>query len=57
MMLVGSVIEWLECRNCDQHGLNSKPTGAILLCPWERVDFTALSPGFGVLASSFKSQS
>ena len=27
----------------DQHGLGSKPTRAILLCPWER-HFTALSP-------------
>ena len=26
----------------DQHGVGSKPTRAILLCPWER-HFTALS--------------
>ena len=29
----------------DQHGLSSKPTRAILLCPWERY-FTALSPAW-----------
>ena len=29
----------------DQHGLSSKPTRAILLCPWER-HFTALSPAW-----------
>ena len=29
----------------DQHGLGSKPTRAILLCPWER-HFTALSPAW-----------
>ena len=39
---VGSVVEWLMRRVCDQHGLGSKPTRAILLCPWER-HFTALS--------------
>ena len=40
---VGSVVEWLKHRTDDQHGLGSKPTCAILLCPWER-RFTALSP-------------
>ena len=39
---VGSVVEWLKRRDRDQHGLGSKPTIAILLCPWERL-FTALS--------------
>ena len=34
--LVGSVAEWLKHRTDDQHGLGSKPTCAILLCPWER---------------------
>ena len=29
----------------DQHDLSSKPTCAILLCPWES-DFTALSPAW-----------
>ena len=43
--LVGSVVEWLERRACDQHGLDSKPTRAILLCPWER-HFTAHSPAW-----------
>ena len=42
---VGSVVEWLERRAYDQHGLGSKPTRAILLCPWER-HFTAHSPAW-----------
>ena len=42
---VGSVVEWLKHRTDDQHGLSSKPTCAILLCPWER-HFTALSPAW-----------
>ena len=42
---IGSVVEWLEPRNCDQYGLGSKPTRAILLYPWER-HFTALSPAW-----------
>ena len=42
---VGSVVEWLTHRTDDQHGLGSKPTCAILLCPWER-HFTALSPAW-----------
>ena len=42
---VGSVAEWLKHRTDDQHGLGSKPTYAILLCPWER-HFTALSPAW-----------
>ena len=42
---VGSVVEWLKRRACDQHGLGSKPTRAILLCPWER-HFTAHSPAW-----------
>ena len=40
---VGSVVEWLKRRACDEHGLGSKPTLAILKSPWER-HFTALSP-------------
>ena len=43
--VVGSVVEWLKHRTDDQHGLGSKPTYAILLCPWER-HFTALSPAW-----------
>ena len=41
----GSVVEWLKRRARDQHGLGSKPTRAILLCPWER-HFTAHSPAW-----------
>ena len=37
------MVEWLERRVYDQHGVASKPTCAILLCPCER-HFTALSP-------------
>ena len=43
--VVSSVVEWLKHRTDDQHSLGSKPTCAILLCPWER-HFTALSPGW-----------
>ena len=39
---IGSMVEWLKRRNCDRHGLGSKPTRAILLCPWEK-HFSALS--------------
>ena len=42
---VGIVAQWLERRDCDRHGLGSKPTRAILLCPWER-HFTAISPAW-----------
>ena len=42
---VGSVVQWLECWDCDPHGLSSKLTRAILLCPWKRL-FTALSPAW-----------
>ena len=45
LFFVGSVIEWLERRDCDRHGLDSKPTSAILLCPLER-QFIALSPAW-----------
>ena len=31
--IVGSVDEWLKHRTDDQHGLGSKPTCTILLCP------------------------
>ena len=41
--LADSVVEWLERRDCDGHGLGAKPTRAILLCPWER-HLTGLSP-------------
>ena len=51
--IVGSVIEWLERRAYNQHGLGSKPTRAILLRSWER-HFMAFSPYLVVLASSSK---
>ena len=41
--LVGSVVEWLKCRNCDRHGLGSKPTRKILLCSWDK-HFMTLPP-------------
>ena len=44
-IFVGSVVEWLKRHAYDQHGLGSKPTRAILLCPRER-HFTALSPAW-----------
>ena len=34
--------EMLKRRDCDEHGLGSNPTRAILLCPRERY-FTAFS--------------
>ena len=39
------MVEWLKRRAYDQHGLSSKPTRTILLCPWERY-FRALSPAW-----------
>ena len=42
VIIVGSVVDWLEHRAYNQHGLDSKPTHAILLCLWIR-HFTALS--------------
>ena len=35
----------LERPGCDRHGLASKLTSAILLCPWER-HFMAFSPAW-----------
>ena len=49
---VGSVVKRLKRRARDQHGLGSKPTRVILLCPWER-RFRALSPACG-LGKHFK---
>ena len=51
----GAVKQWLKHRTDDQHGLGSKPTCAILLCPWKR-HFTALFPCLVVLTSSSKLQ-
>ena len=42
---VCDLVEWLQRRACIRHGLGSKPTCAILLCPWER-HFTALFPAW-----------
>ena len=39
------MVEWLKRHAHNQHGLGSKPTRAILLCPWER-HITALSPAW-----------
>ena len=41
----------VECHDCDRHGLGSKPTRIILLCPWER-HFTAVSR-VGALGKQF----
>ena len=39
------MVEWLKRRARDQHGLGSKPTPDILLCPWKR-RFTAYFPAW-----------
>ena len=36
LLVIANVVEWLECQNCNQHGLNSKPIHIILLYFWER---------------------
>ena len=41
--MVSSMVEWLKHRAFDQHGLDSKPTRLLLLCPWPR-HFMALFP-------------
>ena len=38
-------MKWLKRQASDQHSISSKPTRAILLCPWER-HFTAYSPAW-----------
>ena len=44
-IFVHSLVKWLKRRACDQHGLGSKLTRAILLCPREK-HFTTISlPG------------
>ena len=45
MLKSDSMVEWLRRRAYDQHGLGSKPTRAILWCPWEK-HFTALPLGY-----------
>ena len=42
---VGSMVKWLKPRPYDQLDLGSKPTRAILLCPWKR-HFTAFFPAW-----------
>ena len=49
---VGSMVEWLEHWDCNQNGLHSKPTHAILLC-LEKTLYSTF-PCLVVLASSFK---
>ena len=49
----GSVVEWLKHRTDDQHGLGSKPTCAILLCPWENHDTLRHFPLLGGLGKQF----
>ena len=44
-LFVDSLGERLEHRDCDRHGLCSKLTCAILLCPWKR-HFTAFAPAW-----------
>ena len=39
------MVEWLKRRTHDQHGLSSKPTCAILFCPWKK-HFAAHSPAW-----------
>ena len=39
------MVEWLKRWACDQHSLSSKPTRAMLLCPWER-HFMGYSPAW-----------
>ena len=43
IIIVGSMVEWLEHWAHDQQSLGSKTHSPILLCPWER-HFTAHSP-------------
>ena len=39
------MIKWLRCSAYDQHGVSSKPTQVIPLCPWER-HFTTFFPAW-----------
>ena len=50
------MVEWLNRRDRDRHGLGSKPTRAILLRPWGKTLYGTF-PCMVVLASSFKLKS
>ena len=52
---VGSMVEWLKHQTDDQHGLSSKPTCTILLCPWEKTLYSTF-PCLVVLTSNSKLQ-
>ena len=45
LLIVGSVIEWLERRDCDRHDIGSKPTRTILVCCSEK-NFTEIFPAW-----------
>ena len=32
MRMIGDMVKWLERRDCDRHGLGSKPNHAIFSC-------------------------
>ena len=50
--IVNSMVKWLKHCAYDQHGLGSKPTQAIMLCPWKDTLWHLV-----VSASSYKLQS
>ena len=54
---MGSVVEWLKCRDRDQYGLDSKPIRTILLSPWEKHFTLNTFPRLVVLAGSSKLKS
>ena len=50
------LLSWLKSRDYNRHGLGSKPTCTILLCPWKR-HFTVLSAAWWSWQTSSKFQS
>ena len=50
---VGGMVVWLDC---DPHGLGSKPTRSILLCPWKR-RFTAIVLNFSHISIKLQADS
>ena len=51
LLIVSSMVEWLKHQTDDKHGLSSKPTCAILLCPWK--DTLRHFPLLGSLGKQF----